>query len=476
MQKAKLRGEMVNLTDKRWANQRAYLKNPLQKNQLTCPLCASKVELHWADPPKIIPHFKHSKHLDCTYGRGESEEHNAGKIKLYNYFKTTLGDALELIEIEYFLKESKQIADIFFQFKDGQKWVVEYQRSNIPTSEIKHRRSLYQSLNINDIWICGENLVKDIGLLGVNLKNAAQDLQYVGVTNLNSIITFNPVNEEVVIYKGLEKQRNNAFFYQDAFGFPIEELCFNRWGQPFCIEDYILLDKAFRQDSRGMKVEHSVEVADIKRIQENIYVHIDKEHILCIPKELYRYIPWEMRNITFDILWKNRPSNPAEENHPLNIVGVGSNRWRHRFNQSSGIDNLAAAPATFGMLFVMLELLYNEFFMTKEERDKEIRLLLDGKQVPYYIQMNYLKKIGVLKKDVWRDQHDTPVSLEEVCLYFFRLLKIQTEDAIGTAIQLGLVHPDETSYVLNFSLVFEIKKRVKKHLETYKRKNPWIIA
>ncbi len=476
MQKAKLRGEVINLTDKRWANQRAYLKNPLQKNQLTCPLCASKVELHWADPPKIVPHFKHSKQLDCTYGRGESEEHNAGKIKLYNYFKTTLGDALELIEIEYFLKESKQIADIFFQFKNGQKWVVEYQRSNIPTSEIKHRRNLYQSLNINDIWICGENLVKGSGLLGVNLKNASQDLQHVGTTNLNSIITFNPVNEEVVIYRGLEKQRNNAFFYQDVFRFPIEELCFNRWGQPFCIEDYELLDKDFRQDSRGMRVEQSVEVADIKRIQKNIYVHIDKEYILFIPKELHRYIPWEMRNITFDIFWKNRPSNPAEENLPLNIVGVRSNRWRHRFNQSSGIDNLAARPATFGMLFIVLELLYNEFFMTKEERDKEIRLLLEGKQVPYYIQMNYLKKIGVLKKDVWRDQHDTPVSLEEVCLYLFRLLKIQTEDAIGTAIELGLVHPDETNYVLNFSLVFEIKKRVGKHLETYKRKNPWIIA
>lgn len=37
-------------------------------------------------------------------------------------------------------------------------------------------------------------------------------------------------------------------------------------------------------------------------------------------------------------------------------------------------------------------------------------------------------------------------------------------------------YSDETNYVLNFSLIFEIKKRAEKHLETYKRENPWIIA
>lgn len=471
-----LRGEMINLTDKEWVDQRTYLKNPLQKNQLFCPLCESKVELHWAIPTKKIPHFKHSKQLDCTYGRGESEEHNAGKIKLYNYLKDTLGDALEIIEIEYFLKESKQVADVFFQFKSGQKWVVEYQRSNIPTSDIEHRRNLYQSLNIKDIWVCGENLVKDIGLLDVNLKNTAQDLQHVGITTLNSIITFNPINEEVVIYRGLEKQRSNAFFYQDTFRFPIKELCFNRWGQPFCIGDYMLLDKPSIQNSRGMVFEQLVEEVNIKRIQENLYTHIDNVNNLFIPSELHRFIPWEMKKITFDIVWNNRPSSPAEEDHPLHVVGIRSDRWKHQFNQSSRTDEVGTRTATFGMLFIVLELLYNEFFMTEEEKDTELKLISEGKQVPYYIQMNYLKKIGVLKKDVWRDQHHTHISLEEICLYFFRLLKIQTEDAIGTAVVMGIVHPNETKNVPNFSLLFEIKKRVGKQLETDRAKNPWVIS
>ncbi|MEK3980634.1 competence protein CoiA family protein [Psychrobacillus sp. FSL K6-2836] len=230
MQKAILRGETINLIEKRWKNRREYLKQPLQRNELFCPLCESKVEMHWALPAKRISHFKHKIQRDCTYGVGESEEHNLGKLKLYEYLKETLASKLETIQVEHFLPDSKQVADIFILFKTGQKWVVEYQRSNISSEDIRKRRLLYKSLNITDIWICGENLVKEDELVTVSLRNAAQELQYKGKFGSASLITFNPIKEEISIFRGLERLNLNSFTISDIFKCQLNELCFNVWG------------------------------------------------------------------------------------------------------------------------------------------------------------------------------------------------------------------------------------------------------
>lgn len=55
------------------------------------------------------------------------------------------------IDIECLIRETNQIADIFVKFKSGQKWAIEYQRSNISTEEVSKRKNLYKEAGIKSI-------------------------------------------------------------------------------------------------------------------------------------------------------------------------------------------------------------------------------------------------------------------------------------------------------------------------------------
>lgn len=468
MQKALLRNRQINLVEKEWKESREYLKHNIQRNDFVCPQCKEPVGLHWAIPTKKIPHFKHKSKKDCAYGLGESEEHNAGKVKLFNYFKNVFASKLEIIDIEHFIPESKQIADIFLQFKTGEKWVIEYQRSNIPVQDIQRRRSLYRSLNIKDIWIAGENLVRSDTLVAVNLLNAAQELRFEDFLQTESLITFDPVSEQVSIYRGLEQLSQNSFMKNDAFHCQLKELCFNRWGEPYVLEDYLNV-KELKNTNHfgGMALTFPVKEMVYADKHNKTYYHINDEMYLSIPEYLHRLIPLEMENLKLDVLWNQRPANSTEEVLPIIVTGLYTTRWEELLKQRQRKEiEFAANPVNLGMMFLSLNLIYDEYFMTEKEREKEVELLLDGKQVPHYMQNRYLKRIGAIDQDIWRDQFKKPVSLEEASQYFLRMMEVgtSTKNPIEEALTHGILCPGEVDKPFILDLLFKMEKRAKKHI------------
>lgn len=479
MQKAILRGQHVNLVEKKWKESRNYLKNDLQKTDFVCPQCKEAVRLNWAVPTKKIPHFKHKSKKDCNYGFGESEEHNLGKIKLFNYFKDIFKSKLEIVDIEYFIPETKQIADIFLQFKTGEKWVIEYQRSNIPIQDIQRRRTLYRSLNIKDIWIAGENLVPSNDLVTVNLLNAAQELSFKDFFETDSLITFDPVTEQVSIYRGLEQLSQNSFMKTDSYQCQLNELCFNQWGEPYVLEDYLkVIERRNTGYSWGMALTFPVEEMVHANKLNKTYYHINDEMYLSIPTYLHPLIPLELENFNLDVLWNVRPANSTEENLPMIVTGLYTARWGELLTkrQKEKIE-FAAQPVNMGMMFLSLNLIYDDYFMTEKERAKEVELLLDGKQVPYYTQNHYLKRIGVIEQDILRNQFNNLVSLEEASQYFLRIMRVKegTENSIEAAISHEILYPEEVDRPFIIDLLFKMEKRVKKYIEAHFEKNKWRI-
>lgn len=479
MQKAILRERHVNLVEKKWKKSRDYLKNNLQKNDFICPQCRETVGLHWAIPTKKVPHFKHRRKKDCSYGMGETEEHNSGKIKLFNYFKDVFASKLEIIDIEHFIPESKQIADIFLQFKTGEKWVIEYQRSNIPIQDIQRRRALYKSLNIKDIWIAGENLVRSDNLVTVNLLNAAQELRFSDFFQTKSLITFNPVSEQVSIYRALEQLSQNSFMKNDTYQCQLSELCFNRWGQPYVLEDYLnVKERRNAGYSGGMALTFSVEEMVYANKLNKTYYHVNGEMYLSIPMFLHHLIPLEMENLKLDVLWNHRPANSTEEDLPMIVTGLYTTRWEEQLKQRQLKEIVFAAnPVYLGMMFHSLILIYEDYFMTEKEWEKEVDLRIEGKQIPHYLQNRYLKRIGAIDQDIWRDQFKNLVTLEEASQYFLRIMGIRgsIKNSIEEAQTNGILYPEEVDKPFILDLLFKMEKRAKKYIGDRFEKNKWRI-
>lgn len=479
MQKALLKNRQVNLIEKVWKESRDYLKHSLQKDNFVCPQCKEPVGLHWAIPTKKIPHFKHKSKKDCAYGLGESEEHNAGKVKLFNYFKDVFASKLEIIDIEHFIPESKQIADVFLQFKTGEKWVIEYQRSNIPIQDIQRRRALYRSLNIKDIWIAGENLVRSDTLVTVNLLNAAQELSFKDFYYTKSLITFDPVSEQVFIYRGLEQLSQNSFMKNDTYKCQLSELCFNQWGQPYVLEDYLYVEERRKAEySEGMALTFSVEEMVYANKLNKTYYHVNGEMYLSIPMFLHHLIPLEMENLKLDVLWNHRPANSAEEDLPMIVTGLYTTRWEERLKQRQRKEiEFAANPVYLGMMFHSLILIYEDYFMTEKEWEKEVDLRMEGKQIPHYLQNRYLKRIGAIDQDIWRDQFKNPVSLEKASRYFLRIMGIEssTKNSIEEALTHGILYTEEVDKPFILDLLFKMEKRANEHIGARLEKNKWRI-
>ncbi|AGX06466.1 hypothetical protein B14911_03454 [Bacillus sp. NRRL B-14911] len=212
MLKALLRDELINLASTHYKDQRSRLKSDTNKDQYICPYCNGKVVINWAEVPKRIPHFSHRQTLECIYeGGGETESHRLGKVKLFNYLESLLNHKVRSIEIEHYIPETRQIADVFIEFENGVQWVVEYQRSNISPEKIQERKKLYQKAGIKDIWIIGENLINSSGLVTYTVKRAAEALIEKSF-NQPTLVSFNPATDFIEIFRGLERVNNRTYY------------------------------------------------------------------------------------------------------------------------------------------------------------------------------------------------------------------------------------------------------------------------
>ena len=123
------------------------------KSILKCPVCdGNMIYKHGLIK---IAHFAHEKN-ECTYEyyEPETEEHLMGKKMIYDMlFKFQLQGLITNVKLEYYIKETKQRPDLYFE-KDGERFVIEFQCTPI-ASEYLERCELYKLANITQLWILG---------------------------------------------------------------------------------------------------------------------------------------------------------------------------------------------------------------------------------------------------------------------------------------------------------------------------------
>ncbi|MEX2460248.1 MAG: competence protein CoiA family protein [Paenibacillaceae bacterium] len=124
-------------------------------SKLVCPSCKNLVRFKKGD--KVSAHFAHISHINCvvTYYERETESHIAGKQLIFNWLKQKYPDAH--VELEVYLPETQQIADIFVNHLKGDliglNWAFEFQHSPLSAANWRLRHELYRGSGIHDFWI-----------------------------------------------------------------------------------------------------------------------------------------------------------------------------------------------------------------------------------------------------------------------------------------------------------------------------------
>ena len=157
---------------------------------MICPDCGKPYE--YCHGEIVSPYFRHKeKSLDCDeiYKEPETDEHIKGKTALYKWLLSISDECnLENIHLEYYIKETRQKPDIYFE-QNGERYAIEYQCTPIATEFLK-RRELYRLAGINDIWVLGYDkytggkvIEKHVGVK-FNIKTS----QFV-FNNINGLLT-----------------------------------------------------------------------------------------------------------------------------------------------------------------------------------------------------------------------------------------------------------------------------------------------
>jgi len=130
-----------------------------KKLKLFCPNCKNPVRYN-AGKVKM-PYFSHIN-LECNYigYEKETQEHIKGKEILYSWLRDRYPNAI--IEYEYYIAQTSQIADIYVQHREGHFngliWAFEFQHSKISSEKWAERHLLYESIGIQDFWIFDSNI------------------------------------------------------------------------------------------------------------------------------------------------------------------------------------------------------------------------------------------------------------------------------------------------------------------------------
>lgn len=169
-----------------------------KNGELKCPECGKEVILRINDPQKKVPHFSHKNSSEkCEYSNNdirESEKHKRGKMILYNYFRNLYPDESILINYRF---NNRRRADLYCEFRDGNKLAIEYQRTALDILEWQERQKAYEELGVNIIW-----------LLDGNKENLKEKEKQIEVTFFQQIM-LNEL-EKVAIHFDVE---NNEFIF-----------------------------------------------------------------------------------------------------------------------------------------------------------------------------------------------------------------------------------------------------------------------
>lgn len=128
-----------------------------------CPECKERLLIKAG--LKNTPHFAHYPKSKCTLS-GEGSYHENGKKDIYLWLK----EQGYLVELEYYLPNIKQRADIYLEI-NGKRIAIEYQCAPISTLEICQRTKGYQSIGVIPIWILGANKLKRNGAHSLSITS-----------------------------------------------------------------------------------------------------------------------------------------------------------------------------------------------------------------------------------------------------------------------------------------------------------------
>lgn len=129
-------------------NNKKVYANEIQTNIKGCLCSCCNQPVVFKKGAVKIAHFAHKSVSTCPLSENESAEHLHIKTNIYNSLKKY--SFIKNLEMEKYLKES--IADIYYE-KNGIKYAVEIQLSNLTREKIEERVNRYNKKNIHVLWV-----------------------------------------------------------------------------------------------------------------------------------------------------------------------------------------------------------------------------------------------------------------------------------------------------------------------------------
>ena len=201
------------------------LRNYSYNKEIFCPHCLQSAIFHGGDHRTF--HFKHAKGAECTYkGEPESEEHLTGKRLIYEWLIERYPKAK--VELEYSIKETNQIADVYVEFDEKHKFAFEVQCSVITHEIWSERYNLYQSVGIQSVWLFGSKYDKEIEDNTINKKQKCLKLRNILIKILEELgsVYFIDAFEQRIKHSGELYNYNywNAYITDTKFALEVNEM------------------------------------------------------------------------------------------------------------------------------------------------------------------------------------------------------------------------------------------------------------
>jgi competence protein CoiA len=182
--------------------------------QFLCPHCSAPLILRIGNIK--TPHFAHSAKNSCPYqSRKETPVHIWSKALLYK----RLTQLYEGVELEYYLKDLRQIPDLFLNVK-GESIAIEIQCSTIPLSEVKYRTEGYIKEKIHPLWILTQPVAGSIPLKLTTFQQGfirfSPHLNYF-------LLHFEPAKKSFTIFPNLTPVTTNLFLHSKRIVVPLND-------------------------------------------------------------------------------------------------------------------------------------------------------------------------------------------------------------------------------------------------------------
>ncbi|WP_339280277.1 competence protein CoiA family protein [Lysinibacillus sp. FSL P2-0066] len=175
------------------------LKSLSATKKLYCPNCQKQI--FFRGGPKRIHHFYHAAHVECSFvGEPETQEHLGGKLAIYNRLKEQYPNAY--VALEERITKTNQIADVYADFGNGQRFAFEVQCAEQTAEKWLERRKLYAIAGITDIWLFGANYYKEIDSEDIEESEIFLRLKYLQQTVKECSVYFIDVKNNLVKHIG----------------------------------------------------------------------------------------------------------------------------------------------------------------------------------------------------------------------------------------------------------------------------------